>query len=115
MAEDAVVVAREDELSPGQMKRVQVGGRKLLLCRTEDGWYCVDELCSHEDYSLYFGCIKGRSIKCSLHGSHFDLATGRPLNEPADRPIGTYPVRVDGGQIWVASTPDPAANVTAAA
>lgn len=95
-------VARADELAPGQMKRVSAGGRKLLLCRTEDAWYCVDELCSHEDYSLYFGCIKGRAIKCSLHGSYFDLATGAPLNDPADAAIGTYPVRVKGGQVYVA-------------
>ncbi|MCU0840584.1 MAG: non-heme iron oxygenase ferredoxin subunit [Thiobacillaceae bacterium] len=83
------------------MKRVVTGGKQLLLCRAEDGWYCVDEMCSHEDYSLYFGCIKGRSIKCSLHGSYFDLATGKPLNEPADCPIRSYPVRVADGQVWV--------------
>ncbi len=115
MSGDYVPVAREDELTPGQMKRVKVGSRNLLLCRTDDGWYCVDELCSHEDYSLYFGCIKGRSIKCSLHGSYFDLATGRPLNEPADCPIGTYPLRVEAGQIWVGPDPNPATGVIAAA
>ncbi len=108
-------VAREDELTPGQMKRVKVGERRLLLCRTDEAWFCVDELCSHEDYSLYFGCIKGRSIKCSLHGSYFDLATGRPLNEPAERPICTYPLRVEAGQVWVSATPDPDTAVTAAA
>jgi 3-phenylpropionate/trans-cinnamate dioxygenase ferredoxin subunit len=107
MRGDYVPVAQEDELAPGQMKRVVVEGRKLLLCRTDAAWYCVDELCSHEDYSLYFGCIKGRSIKCSLHGSYFDLATGQPLNEPADRPIGCYPVRLEAGQVWVGPAPDP--------
>ncbi|MCS6786398.1 MAG: non-heme iron oxygenase ferredoxin subunit [Thiobacillaceae bacterium] len=96
-----VEVAHTDELSPGQMKRVQVQGQRLLLCRTEEGWYCVDEMCSHEDYSLYFGCIKGRAIKCSLHGSHFDLATGAPLNDPADAPIRTYPVRIEGERVCV--------------
>lgn len=101
MSRTEYAVARADELSPGQMKRISAGGRKLLLCRTEDAWYCVDELCSHEDYSLHFGCIKGRTIKCSLHGSYFDLATGAPLNEPAVTPIGTYPVRVEAGQVFV--------------
>ncbi len=101
MAGQYVAVAREDELAPGQMCRIKVDGRRLLLCRTDDGWYCVDELCSHEDYSLYFGCIKGRTIKCSLHGSFFDLATGAPVNDPATEPIGTYPVRVRDGIIEV--------------
>ena len=93
--------ASADELQPGQMKRVEVDGRKLLLCNAEGDYFCVDEMCSHEDYSLWFGCIKGKSIKCSLHGSYFDLASGKPLNEPADCPLKTYPVKVDGGRVWV--------------
>lgn len=96
-----VAVAGADELAPGQMKRVEAGGKRLLLCNAEGTHYCVDEMCSHEDYSLYFGCIKGRGIKCSLHGSYFDLADGRPLNEPADCPIRSYPVAMEAGQVWV--------------
>lgn len=101
MREALVAVAGADELQPGQMKRVEAGGRRLLLCNAEGVHYCVDEMCSHEDYSLYFGCIKGRSIKCSLHGSHFDLADGRPLNEPADCPLRSYPVTLEAGRVWV--------------
>lgn len=93
--------AGADELQPGQMKRVEADGRKLLLCNAEGDYFCVDEMCSHEDYSLWFGCIKGKSIKCSLHGSYFDLASGKPLNEPAECPLKTYPVKLDGGRVWV--------------
>jgi 3-phenylpropionate/trans-cinnamate dioxygenase ferredoxin subunit len=94
-------VAAEGELQMGQMKRIEANGKKLLLCRAESGYYCVDEMCSHEDYSLWFGCIKGDSIKCSLHGSYFSLADGKPLNEPADCPLRTYAVKIDQGQVWV--------------
>jgi len=94
-------VARADELAVGQMKRIAPAGKPLLLVNAEGGHYCVDELCSHEDYSLWFGCIKGKSIKCSLHGSYFDLATGKPLNEPADSPLATYAVKEEAGEIWV--------------
>jgi 3-phenylpropionate/trans-cinnamate dioxygenase ferredoxin subunit len=96
-----VAVAAADELKPGQMKRVNVAGRALLLCNADGEHYCVDEMCSHEDYSLYFGCIKGKSIKCSLHGSYFSLEDGRPLNEPADCPLRSYPVKLENGQVWV--------------
>ena len=101
MAGGYISVAAEDELKPGQMKRLEVSGKRLLLCNAEGEHYCVDEMCSHEDYSLYFGCIKGRSIKCSLHGSYFNLATGAPENEPADCPLHTYPVKTEQGQVWV--------------
>lgn len=101
MAGQFEAVAAADELKPGQMKRVSVAGRALLLCNAEGDLFCVDEMCSHEDYSLYFGCIKGKSIKCSLHGSYFSLEDGRPLNEPADCPIRSYPVKVEDGRVWV--------------
>lgn len=96
-------VAAADELKPGQMKRVRVGGKALLLCNAEGAHYCVDEMCSHEDYSLYFGCVQGRKLKCSLHGSYFSLEDGRPLNPPADCALKTYPVKLDAGQVWVAA------------
>lgn len=95
-----IPIADADELEVDQMKPVDVGGRRLLLVRTAQSHYLIDEMCSHEDYSLALGCVQGERIKCSLHGSYFDLATGDPLDEPADEAIGTYPVRVADGQVW---------------
>lgn len=96
-----VAIAAADELRPEQMKRVAVEGRRLLLCNAGGTHYVVDEMCSHEDYSLYLGCIKDKRIKCSLHGSYFDLETGQPTCEPADEPIRTYAVKIEDGQVWV--------------
>lgn len=83
------------------MKPVQIGDRRLLLVNASGTYYVVDEMCSHEDYSLALGCIKGERIKCSLHGSYFDLRSGNPLEEPACEPIGTYRVAVSEDRIWV--------------
>ena len=101
MISNYIAVAAADELKPSQMKRVQIGGKRLLLCNSAGTLYCVDEMCSHEDYSLYLGCIKDGKIKCSLHGSYFDLTNGKPACEPADEPIRTYPVKIEAGQVWV--------------
>lgn len=94
-------VAQDGELGVGQMKRIALSGKELLLVNAEGGYFCVDEMCSHEEFSLWFGCVKGRSIKCSLHGSYFDLASGKPLNEPAECALATYPAKLEAGQIWV--------------
>jgi 3-phenylpropionate/trans-cinnamate dioxygenase ferredoxin component len=96
-----IAIAEADELKPTQMKRVLVGGKRLLLCNSAGKLYCVDEMCSHEDYSLYLGCIKDGKIKCSLHGSYFDLTNGQPTCEPADEAIHTYPVKISNGKVWV--------------
>ena len=99
-----VEVAGADELAPGQMKTLDLDGRRILLANAGGTFYAVDEMCSHEDYSLALGCIKGRLIKCSLHGSYFDMATGEPTAEPASEPIRTYPVRVTQGKVWIDPT-----------
>ncbi|WP_457668961.1 non-heme iron oxygenase ferredoxin subunit [Thiolapillus sp.] len=101
MENEWLAVAVENELSPGQMKRITAGNKRLLLCNADDSYYVVDEMCSHEDYSLFLGCIQDGRIKCSLHGSYFDLKSGAPETEPANQPICTYPVKKEGGQIWV--------------
>jgi 3-phenylpropionate/trans-cinnamate dioxygenase ferredoxin subunit len=103
-SEGWVAVAVDGELGAGQMKAFECAGKRLLLVNAEDRLYAIDEMCSHEDYSLALGCIKGRRIKCSLHGSYFDLATGVPLDEPADEPICTYPLKVEDGKVWIQIT-----------
>lgn len=93
-------IAEVDELDIDEMKAFELDGRRLLLVRTAERFYVVDEMCSHEDYSLALGCIKGQRIKCSLHGSYFDLDSGEALDEPADEPICTYRVKVENGRVY---------------
>jgi len=93
-------IADENELKPGEMKKITVGDKNLLLANADNELFIVDEMCTHEDYSLYLGCIKGKSIKCSLHGSFFNLQTGEPEDEPACEAIKTYTVIVKDGKVW---------------
>jgi 3-phenylpropionate/trans-cinnamate dioxygenase ferredoxin component len=101
MPEKWVEVATTDELPPGVMKRVDIEGHRYLLANANGTLYAVDDLCSHEEVSLYLGCIQGDNIKCSLHGSRFSLKTGEPLEEPATEPIGTYPVEVEHTRVLI--------------
>ena len=96
-----IAVASVGELAPDQMKRLNIVGKKILLAYANEQYYAVDEMCSHEDYSLYLGCVQDGKIKCSLHGSYFDLKTGTPLCEPADEVIKTYPVKIKQNQIYI--------------
>lgn len=99
MSEEWIQVATLEELPLGTMKRVEIAGHRYLIANANGSYYGVDELCSHEDVSLYLGCIQGDNIKCSLHGSRFSLKTGEPLEDPATEPLATYPVKLDGNKI----------------
>ena len=96
-----IEVATTDELPPGGLKRVDIDGHRYLLANAAGRIYAVDDQCSHEDVSLYLGCIQGDNIKCSLHGSRFSLKTGEPLEAPATEPIGTYPVEVEQTRVFI--------------
>lgn len=91
-----------NEIKPGKMKRVDAGnGKRILICHVEDSFYAVDDMCTHEDASLYLGCLKGDRVHCSLHGGEFSVKTGEPLAEPAEIPLQTYPVAIVDGRILV--------------
>ena len=73
----------------------------ILFANVDGEIYAVEDMCSHEDASLYNGALKGRCVECPLHGSHFDLKTGEPQQEPATEAIKTFSVKVENEQIWV--------------
>jgi 3-phenylpropionate/trans-cinnamate dioxygenase ferredoxin component len=88
-------------LPPGKFLKVTVAGKGFLIANLDGAFYAVENLCSHEDYPLSYGCLHGDAIKCSLHGSRFSLKTGAPLDAPADTPVATFAVAVSDGQIWL--------------
>ena len=44
------------------------------------------------------------TIECWLHGSSFDLRTGKPSGLPATRPVPVYPVKIEGDDVLVSLT-----------
>lgn len=87
-----IKAAKIDELKPGTIKRINAEGEPMLLCNVGGEYFAVSDMCSHEDFSLSYGCLKGYDIECSLHGARFDVRTGEPTMEPAESAIATFPI-----------------------
>lgn len=78
------------------------GAVEVTVVRDEDGeLHAISDVCSHGAVSLSDGEVEGATIECWLHGSRFDLRTGKPLSPPAVRPVPVYPLTVDGEQVLV--------------
>ena len=90
------LACRLAELMPDTAKRVVLEGTAMAVVRTDEGVFAINDRCSHADVSLAEGEVDGCAIECWLHGSAFDLRTGRPLSLPAIAPVATYAVRIDG-------------------
>ena len=101
MPEQFTSVAKTTELPVGQLKQVVVDGKPLLICHTADGFYAIEDTCTHDDGPLADGWLDGDAIECPRHGARFDVKTGKVLCLPAAVPIKSYPVKVDGDAIQV--------------
>ncbi len=85
---------------------VSVGGVAVAVARDGDDLYAVQDLCSHAAVPLSEGEVSDCTVECWLHGSRFDLRSGKPIGPPATEPVATFPVEVrdDGVYVDVATT-----------
>ena len=83
--------------------RFDVEGVPICVVHLGDGWYAINDTCSHADYSLCEGDLWAdeHEVECPQHGSTFSLLTGEPQSLPATQPVPVYPVRVDGDDVIV--------------
>lgn len=99
-----VAVAAFDDLVVDTPLRVDLDNRPpVMVVRTDDGVFAVDDTCSHQDTSLSAGWVEGCAVECPLHEACFDLRTGAAMGPPATRPIATHAVQVVDGlvSVWV--------------
>lgn len=101
MRERFLAAARTEDVAPGRMKRVDLHGRRIMIANIEGRYCAADDTCTHEEASLSRGVLRGREVRCPLHGARFDVCSGEALEEPAERPLTTYPVRVQDGCVFV--------------
>jgi 3-phenylpropionate/trans-cinnamate dioxygenase ferredoxin subunit len=96
-------VAPADEFPPGSVKIVNAGSINVGVFNCGGNLYAIEDRCSHDDGPLAEGDWEPEdcTVICPRHGSHFDLATGRPLSLPATQPVETFPVLVEDGMVKV--------------
>jgi len=103
-AELSVTVALAD-VPEGKMHACAIGGREIVVCRTKDGIYALDNICTHAYARLSEGRLRGTRLICPLHGASFDVRDGRVLGAPATRPLATHLLEVVGDRIEISVAP----------
>jgi 3-phenylpropionate/trans-cinnamate dioxygenase ferredoxin subunit len=78
-----------------------VGDLPIAVVRSQGQLYAIENVCSHENVALSEGEVEDGTIECWLHGSRFNLATGRAIGPPATRPVPVYAVKVEDGDVYV--------------
>ncbi len=102
MAETAFVkVAEVGELSPGEMKMVEVGENQILLANVAGNIWACDNICTHAGAPLSDGELDEDQVECPLHGSVFNGVTGEVIGPPATENLHLFQVTIEGPDILV--------------
>jgi 3-phenylpropionate/trans-cinnamate dioxygenase ferredoxin subunit len=89
----------------GEVRRVRVGERELVLVRDGNAYFVLDGRCTHKpDALLAEGLLFRGAIMCPWHGYRYDVTTGRNVHPGDARPLARVPVRVDGDDLLLELT-----------
>jgi 3-phenylpropionate/trans-cinnamate dioxygenase ferredoxin component len=90
-----------DKLEDDVATEVVLGGRRIAICKFENGFYAFGNICTHEYACLSDGFLEGKTIECPLHQARFDVTTGEALSPPAVRSLERFDVSLRGDQLFV--------------
>ena len=89
------------DVEPGEVFVTEIENVRVVICNFDGTYYAIEDTCSHEGSSFDDADLFEEEISCPRHGAIFDVRTGEALGAPADLPVATYEVRVNGNTIEV--------------
>ena len=97
-------VCAVEDVPTDEALAVTAGRFDIAVARHEDEFFAIQDLCSHAAVPLSEGEVEDCTVECWLHGSRFDLRTGKPTGLPATEPVATFAVEVRQDGVYVDAT-----------
>lgn len=95
-------VGNTSEIPPGgRISAILDDEIPVLILRAGDDFYCLEDVCTHDGQPMTEGDFDGCELTCPRHGAKFDVKTGAPTCMPATEPVRTFPVKIEGDEIFV--------------
>lgn len=98
---DFIKVAHVDDIMIGQMKPFEVKRQQILICHTEEGFFALENACSHDSAFIHLGHIDKKHVVCPRHGARFDIKTGDVKAPPAVVGIERFEVKIENDEIYI--------------
>lgn len=91
-----------DDIDEEDVIRFDHGGQTYAIYRApDDSYFATDGICTHEHAILADGLVMDDVIECPKHNGRFDYRTGRALGAPVCVDLRTFPVKVEGGTVFI--------------
>ncbi|NNE72670.1 MAG: Rieske 2Fe-2S domain-containing protein [Acidimicrobiales bacterium] len=91
MTTDPVPLGDLSDLADREMRCFpDIGPHGVLVCRIDGRLHAVENNCSHTNWSLAEGRLRGTTLTCPRHGAQFDVRDGSVTAPPATEAIGTF-------------------------
>ena len=94
-----VKIGNATDVADGQMRAFDVNGTKVSVANSSGHLYAFDDTCTHMGCSLAHGDLDGTTVTCPCHGSQFDVTSGNVLRGPAQRPVRSRAIQVEGDSL----------------
>lgn len=96
-----IEVCATSDIDEEDLIRWDHDGRSFAIYNTQKGFFATDGYCTHEQQHLADGLVTGTVIECPLHQGRFDIVTDKALRPPVRVALGTYPVKVEDGIVFI--------------
>jgi nitrite reductase (NADH) small subunit len=97
---ESIRVCATQDVPLGEGRTVTVAGRPLAVFRTGEGFFALDNTCTHMGGPLADGIVADETVACPLHDRRFELATGRAVGHECGG-VAVYPVEECDGAVFV--------------
>ena len=92
-------VCSKSEVASGSVKRID--DLEIAVFNLDGTFYAIKDVCTHEQAPLSEGELIEDTIICPWHGACFSIETGEALSLPATEPVETFPVVLQGEDVYL--------------
>lgn len=97
-----IIAGKVSDIPVGQMIKVSVDGRDIMIANIEGEFFATDDSCTHSGSSLSEGKLEGCVVTCGWHAAQFDCKTGKLVKFPAKiRDLTSYKVSVESDDVFI--------------
>lgn len=94
-------ITARSEIPAGKVMVVEAEGERIAICNVHGSFHAIEDVCTHDGGALDQGELIGDVIECPRHGAQFRVTDGSVVSMPAVVPLRTFPVSIEGDDIYV--------------